>query len=79
MAEQSNIKPGDIEFHLLPYGDKPSEVVKAKGYLKFGPQFVAVVDGPEDQSNVETAVPTHLIQYVKRIGEEGNIEATLAP
>lgn len=75
----SVIQPGKFEFHLYPQTPEGTEeVIETEGYLKFGPQFIAVVDGPEDLSNVVFAVATNLAKYVKRVTEDGSVEATLS-
>lgn len=74
------VLPGKFEFHFFaPAIDGAEEVCIAEGYLKFGPQFIAVVDGPEDISNVVYACATPIVRYVRRVTEEGTIEATLSP
>ena len=76
---ESPVKAGTFEFHMHSNAESGEEVTKTTGYLKFGPQFIAVVDGPEDSANVVFACSTPLVKYVKRVTEDGTVEATLAP
>jgi hypothetical protein len=76
--ETPKLLPGDFEFHVMNPGGTEEETCVVQGYLKFGPQFIAVVDGPEDHSNVTFAVATHLVKFVRRMGEDGSIQATLS-
>lgn len=73
------IASGKYEFHLYPSMDnEQDDLVGTEGFLKFGPQFIAVVDGPEDDSQVLFAVQTALVKYVKRLGSVGEIQGTLS-
>lgn len=73
------IKEGTFEFYIHSEDTEPKgSLVQATGYLKFGPAFIAVVDTPEDTSNVLFAIQTNLVKYVKRISDEGHIEGTLS-
>lgn len=70
---------GDWEFHFLPTEEKSSgDVVKINGFLKFGPQFIAVVDGPDDDSAIIFAVPINLVKYVKKVSATGEVQGTLS-
>lgn len=74
------VLPGKFEFHFFATAvDGAEEVSVAEGYLKFGPQFIAVVDGPEDISNVVFACATPIVRFVRRVTEDGAIQATLSP
>ena len=78
-------KPSKYEFHFHPSGEVdlnggiiPGEIVEGEGFLKFGPQFVVVVETPDDNSPVILVVSTRVIQYIKRIGSDNEIQATLS-
>jgi len=76
---KTRVAEGRYEFHLHPNENAEFDtVVEAEGYLKFGPQFIAVVDGPEDDSQVTFAVATPFVKYVKRVGEQGEVQGTLS-
>jgi hypothetical protein len=76
---ESKITPGTYEFHMYPVGDgENGEVSVSEGFLKFGPQFIAVVDGPKDESNVIFAIATNAVKYVKKLDAENAIQATLS-
>lgn len=84
-STETGPKAGKFEFSLHPNeqdvanGD-PGEVVTAEGFLKFGPAFIAIVDGPEDtNTNFLFIIPTGLVKYVKRLGEEDHVAGTLSP
>lgn len=64
---------GTFEFHLV------DDTVTATGYLKFGPQFFAIVEGPEDDSLILFTCATHLVRYIRRLGDSGETTATLDP
>lgn len=73
-------EPIEYEFHFYPTIDEAGagEVVKAKGYVKFGPAFIAVLDGPDpERSTIVFAVATQTIRYVKQVSD-GAIQGTLA-
>lgn len=71
------ITNGTFEFHMItPEGT--NETVTASGYMKFGPQFLAVVEGPEDDSMVLFAVATHLVRYIKKLADDSSIQSTLS-
>lgn len=79
------IVKGNYEFHFHPSGVQDpagntveGEVVSAQGYLKFGPQFIAVVDSDEDVATVLFAVATPMVKYVKKLDDENAIQATLS-
>jgi len=79
------VKPGKFQFHLFTSGatDKegnelPGEVQQAEGYLKFGPQFIAVVDGPEDTASVVFAIQTPAVKYVKKVSSSDEIQGMLS-
>ena len=58
----------EYEFHAYTSVDEGVSIpVKARGYLKFGPAFMAVADGPEDNANIKFAIQTNLVKYVRRI------------
>lgn len=83
--ETPKIEPFNYEFHFHSTGDVdedgdtvPGEVVKAHGFLKFGPQFIAVVDRDADISTVLFAVATPMVKYVKKLDAEDSIQATLS-
>lgn len=68
---------GTFEFHMItPEGT--NETVTASGYMKFGPQFLAVVEGPEDDSMVLFACATQLVRYIRKIGDTGETQGTLS-
>lgn len=74
-----NVKPGKFEIHIHPQGEGFDEVVEvAEGWIKFGAQFIAVTDLHDDASNVLFAIPTHLVRYIKRLGDDGEVKATLS-
>lgn len=84
-APKPTLKPrvasGKWEFHLHPASAEASalpEVVSAEGYLKFGPQFIAIVEGPEDDSTILGVVALPLVRYVKRLGDLEEVQGTLA-
>lgn len=86
--EKPEPKPGKYEFHIHPSIVNPDVVASAtieddlvtvEGFLRFGPQFVAVTNGLLDDSDVVFAIQTPAVRYVKRIGEGGQIEGTLSP
>jgi hypothetical protein len=70
----------EIHFHDSMDGDKivPGAMQLAEGFLKFGPQFIAVLEGPEDVSTVTFAVGTHVVKYIKRVSEDDAVQATLS-
>lgn len=78
-SKKSSVRSGTFELHLHPKLDGDAdEVIKQSGYLKFGPQFIAVVDGPQDESQVLFAVQTHLVRFVKMLSEdESHTQSTL--
>jgi hypothetical protein len=71
------VNSGTFEFHLIS-PDGNTETVTATGYMKFGPQFLAVVDGPEDDSMVLFATATHLVRYIRKVGSDGDTQGTLS-
>lgn len=67
------------EFHLHPIGaSEVGETEQATGFLKFGPAFIAVVDGPGDESQVTFAAATPMCKYIKRLSVNEEVQATLA-
>jgi len=70
------VNSGTFEFHLVS-PDGNTETVTATGYMKFGPQFLAVVDGPEDDSMVLFATATHLVRYIRKVGLDGETQGNL--
>lgn len=81
-VEKPKGSSGLFEIHMLPNANSTSgeqgTVERAKGFLKFGPGFTAIVEGPEDESPVTFAVVTNAIQYIKRIDEDGTVQGTLS-
>ena len=72
------VRPGKWEVHLHPLKEGLEDTVLTEfGFLKFGPQFIAIVEGHADESQVRFAVGTHLVKYVKMIAEDGSIQGTL--
>lgn len=72
-------KPGKFEFHFFPIEDSSDgEVATATGFLKFGPQFIAVTEAHDDNSPVVFACATNTLKYVKRLDEDDSIQSTLA-
>lgn len=80
-SKMSQVKPITYEFHFYPTVDEPSEgeIVQASGYIKFGPAFIAVLDGPDAEMNaVVFAVATPTVKYVKQIDGIGTVQGTLS-
>lgn len=69
-------KEATFDFHLFNGETEGAEVVRARGYMKFGPQFLAVVEGPEDGSQVVFACQTPLVRYIQRV-EDDTTQSTL--
>lgn len=82
--EAPKAQSGKYEFFFHSTGNDtngvpiPGGSEKTEGYLKFGPQFLAVVDGPEDWAAVVFACATPLVRHIKRICSEDSVQATLA-
>lgn len=76
----SPAKAYKYEFHFFQGDDDmPAEVVHTEGYLKFGPQFIAVLDGPNPElDNVLFTAMTSVVKYIKKIDESGTIQGTLS-
>lgn len=54
------------------------EPVVATGYLKFGPQFIAICEGLDNESPVVFAAATQTVKYVKKIdATDGSVQGTL--
>ncbi len=68
------------ELHLHQTSpEAPVEVLIGEGYLKFGPAFTAIVEGPEDSSPPFVAVSSSMVKYIKRIVPlDGSVQATLS-
>lgn len=66
------------EFHFFPEDGFEPEVLNVTGYLKFGPQFIAVTSGPDDTSQVVMACQTNCVKFVKRIDPENIVQGTLS-
>ena len=64
-----------FEFHIMTEG--ADEIVKADGFLKFGPQFLVVVDDYETAVEVVFSVALPLVKYVKRLDADAAVQATL--
>jgi hypothetical protein len=78
-SDNPKVTPGKYEFFFHPVSvDVPGGSERAEGYLKFGPQFLAVVDGPEDSAGVVFACSTPLVRFIRRIDSEDAVQATLA-
>ena len=61
---------GIYEFNLYGTDSEPSPApVFAEGFLKFGPQFIAVTDGPEIESTILFAAQTAVVKYLQRVEE----------
>lgn len=73
-------EPIDYEVHFYPTMNEDSEgmVVLATGYLKFGPQFIAILNGPQDTDPVVFSAATPAIQYIKKVDGSGSVQGTLA-
>lgn len=76
--EKTKPLPGTWEFHLHPTDDGPEDVVTAKGFLKFGPQFLAVTSSSEDDAPMVAVVALPLVRFCKRIDAEEAIQGTLS-
>lgn len=67
-AKAAGPEAGIYEFHL--YGSESDPIplpVVAEGYLKFGPAFIAVTEGPEDVSTIIFAAQTNVVKYLERV------------
>lgn len=72
-------QPFEYEVHFYPTIDAGEGlVVSAKGFLKFGPQFIAILNGPLDNDPVVFSAATPAIQYIKKIDAEGSVQGTLS-
>ena len=68
--KKSGPEGGLYEFHL--YGTEADPVpapVFAEGYLKFGPHFIAVTEGPEPESTILFAAQTNVVKFLQRVDE----------
>lgn len=72
-------EPGLFEFHFYPSdtGFDP-EVITSHGFLKFGPQFIAVLEGPEDFNNVSFTCATNSVKYIKKLGKDKEVQGSLS-
>jgi len=71
--------PIEYEVHFYPVAnDTKGEVVNTKGFLKFGPQFIAVLEGPNDTDAVVFTVATGAVQFIRRVDADGSVQATLS-
>lgn len=71
-------EPIEYEVHFYPTRDDvKGEVEITKGFLKFGPQFIAVLEGPLDTDPVVFTVATPAVQFIRRVTADG-IQATLS-
>ncbi len=69
----------DYEVHFYPPNlESEGLVVRSKGFLKFGPQFIAILNGPQDTDPVVFSASTPAIQYIKKIDETGSVQGTLS-
>ena len=72
--------PQAIEYEIHFYrsiDDEPGLVVTATGHLKFGPQFIAILNGPLDTDPVVFSAATPAIQYIKQV-DQGVVQGTLS-
>ena len=82
--KDSKPKSRTYEIHFFPMDTDeegviiPGDVIKIHGYLKFGPQFIAAVDGPEDTATVIFAASTPTVKYIKEVSETGEVQGTLS-
>lgn len=60
---------GTYNFVFFSQGGDGSveDSAEATGFLKFGPQFLAVVDGPEDEASVVFACSTPTVKYIRKV------------
>lgn len=67
--EDSGPKSGKWRFYIYPQQDGAQDLdeQEAEGWVKFGPMFTAVTEGPEDTSTVVLAVATATIKYVRKL------------
>lgn len=71
--------PIEYEIHFYPnLQGESGEVERTKGFLKFGPQFIAVLEGPLDSDPVVFTVATPAVQFIKRVDVEGTVQGTLS-
>jgi hypothetical protein len=72
--------PIEYEIHFYPTMDEGSDglVVVSSGFLKFGPQFIAILDGPQDSDPVNFSAATAAIQYIKKVDATGAVQGTLS-
>lgn len=86
LASRKEVKPDlpapiEYEVHFYPsMGEESTDglVVLATGFLKFGPQFIAILNGPQDTDPVVFSAATPAIQYIKQVDKTGTIQGTLA-
>lgn len=73
-------EPIEYEVHFYPSMNEGDEglVVLTKGFLKFGPQFIAVLNGPQDTDPVVFSAATPAIQYIKKVDVDGAVQGTLS-
>lgn len=81
-AEIEKAKPTPLmyEVHFYPSldGEVDSDVQTAGGFLKFGPQLIAILDGPLDTDSVVFAAATPVVKFIKRVDSEGSVQGTLS-
>lgn len=68
------------EVHFYPNidGAVDSDVQTATGFLKFGPQLIAILDGPLDTDLPIFTVATPAVKFIKRVDSEKSVQGTLS-
>lgn len=79
-TEKAKPLPSKYEVHFYPSidGVADSDVQETTGFLKFGPQFIAVLEGPLDSDAVVFTVATPAVKFIKRVDSEGSVQGTLS-
>lgn len=68
--KKSGPEAGLYEFNMYGTEAEPMPApVFAEGYLKFGPHFIAVTEGPEPESTILLAVQTGAVKFLQRVDE----------